>query len=562
MFFDRYLSSLRRTYLFMVCSGLAMGVVFPFYSAIFFGRRAFTPLYLLGCLTAGFLVGTSCYVVIRRALKLQLERQLLTLERLAGQTQDRSGAAGGDDLQRLSSSYDSTLERIFAIKERATALLGEVVNHHQQLTEGSRHTISGNMEQAAKARETQQAVENMNGFFNQLLADIGDIAQRTDERASISTQMSATTDAIADNIKAYSTSVLETSASIEEMVMSLKETSTNIEALSASTEQTSSSIKQIGTAIAEVRDNARKTTDCSEKVRLQALEGMEAMTATTTAMLDIEQSSSDSFSAIKRLALHTARIGDFLNIIKDLVDQTNLLSLNASIIAAQAGERGKAFTVVAEEVRALAHRTQSSTREIEELVKNIQQETTAVERTVTHGKDKVAEGVRIAAGADEALHRIEESAEEASQMVQRIATATVEQAAGSRLIADEAEKNLVRVQQVTRAVHELERGTNLIVNTLEQMRALSQRITTSTQEQARGNRLYLKSVLEDNERVKDLRETSVQQIMMGDVVINDVRASTSLIEANAAETERIIAEIEVASGLIERLQRELAPFGR
>ncbi|HEY6007636.1 MAG TPA: methyl-accepting chemotaxis protein [Geobacteraceae bacterium] len=562
MFFDRYLSSLRHTRVFMVCSGLAMGIVFPFFSALFFGSRAFTPLYLLGCLTAGFLVGTACYVVIRRALKLQLERQLLTLERLAGQAQGLTGAGSGDDLLRLSASYDSTLERIFLIKERATALLSEVVAYHAQLIDGSRQTIAGNTAQAAKARETLQAVEDMNSFFNQLLRDIEDLAHRTDERASISTQMSATTDAIADNVNAYSTSVLETSASIEEMVLSIRETSSNIEALAASTEQTFSSVRQIGTAIANVRDNARKTTDCSEKVRLQALEGMEAMAATTTAMLEIERSSGDSFSAIKRLALHSARIGDFLNIIKDLVDQTNLLSLNASIIAAQAGEQGKAFTVVAEEVRALAHRTSASTKEIEDLVKNIQKETTAVERAVTLGKDKVAEGVRIAAGADAALHRIEESAEDASLMVQRIAVATVEQATGSQLISDEAEKNLVRVQQVTRSVQELERGTKLIVSTLEQMRDLSQKITSSTQEQSRGNRLYLKSVLEDNGRVKNLRETSIQQIMMADVVMNDVRASSNLIEANAAETQRIIAEIAVASGLIERLQLELAPFGR
>jgi methyl-accepting chemotaxis protein len=178
------------------------------------------------------------------------------------------------------------------------------------------------------------------------------------------------------------------------------------------------------------------------------------------------------------------------------------------------------------------------------------------------GKEKAAEGVKKAAGADATLHRIEESAAEASQMVQKIAAATVEQASGSRLITEEAEKNLIRVQQVTRAIQELERGTSLIVNTLEHMRSLSQKITTSTQEQSRGNKLYLHSVLDDNERVKKLRETSIQQIMMGDVVLNDVRSSGTLIEANAEESKRIISEVTTALEIIRRLQQELTLFNR
>ena len=109
---------------------------------------------------------------------------------------------------------------------------------------------------------------------------------------------------------------------------------------------------------------------------------------------------------------------------------------------------------------------------------------------------------------------------------------------------------------------ELERGTALIVNTLEHMRSLSQSIITATQEQARGNRLYLKSVIEDNERVKKLREVSIQQIMMGDVLLNDIRKSGSQISANSEEAQRAAAEIRVAIDLIEQLQQELSLFSR
>ena len=133
-----------------------------------------------------------------------------------------------------------------------------------------------------------------------------------------------------------------------------------------------SSINQISVSQAKVRNNAERGALASESVREQARHGLRNMAATLRAMQEIEKSNEESFDAINRLSRHSARVGEFLNVIREVVEQTKLLSLNASIIAAQAGERGRAFAVVAEEVRSLASRTSASTREIEDLVRNIQ----------------------------------------------------------------------------------------------------------------------------------------------------------------------------------------------
>src|SRR6266702_1707394 len=472
MIFRKYLSSLRSTYIFMVCFGVLIGAIFPFYSWLFFGPSAFAPLYAFGCVTAGFIVGTFCYYIIKEALKLYVERQWLALCKITGKEAAKAALGDGDELQQLIECNDTLMNRVFVMVENISRLTSDISSRHDRLTSEFGKTVSGNEKQLDKEKETLKAVDDMNVFFNDLLKEIEDIAARTDERASISTELSAT----------------------------------------------------------------------------------------IAAMLEIEKKRDCSVDAIKRLSLHALRVGEFLKVIKDVVAQTNLLSLNASIIAAQAGERGKSFAVVAEGGRALAQRTSASTSEIEELVKNIQEETTAAETAVTQGKEKVAEGVRISGRADEALHRIEESAAEASQMVQKIAAATDEQASGSRLITDEAEKNMSRAKQFTRAIQEEEKGAALIVKSLEHMRGLSQKITTSTEEQARGNRLYMKSVLEDNEKVKELRETCIQQIMMGDVLRNDVTEVDCLIEANATEAKRIMTEIEIINDLIGTIQQELATF--
>lgn len=560
MFFRKYLSSLRSTYIFMVCFGLLIGAIFPFYSWLFFGKEAFAPLYVFGCVSAGFIVGSFCYQIIKEALRLYVEQQLKILGKITGDTSSKVSIGKGDELKQLMECNEALMNRVLVMVENVSRLAADISSRHGRLTTDFSKTVCNNERQAAREKETISAIDDMNAFFGDLLKEIKDIASRTDERASISAEMSAATDAIALSIQDYSASVMETSASIEQMAVSIKGTSANIEALTFSTEQTYNSINTIGSSIIDIRDSARRTSDCSDKVRVQAAEGMDAMAATIAAMVEIVEHSDRSVDAINRLSLHSLRVGEFLDVIKEVVSQTNLLSLNASIIAAQAGERGKAFAVVAEEVRALAKRTSASTDEIEELVSNIQKETAAAEMAARQGKDKVAEGVKVSEKADQALHRIEESAAEASRMVQQIAAATDEQASGSKLITEEAEKNLSRVKQFSRAIQEEETGAQLIVRSLERMRELSQKITLSTDEQARGNRLYMKSVQDDNDKVKRLKETCMEQIAIGDVLRNEVTEVDRLIQETADEAKKMLGEIEKINSLIIDMHGEMETF--
>jgi len=456
-----------------------------------------------------------------------------------------------DDVRAITAFDNIIIKTVENRRKERQLLLERIIAAEEQLKRIIHNMITGDNQEVAQVRDAVSAMESMKDAFSTVIAEIDELSGRTEERASISAEMSATTDTIAENINQYSSFVLETSGSIEVMARAARETADNIRGLSISTEQTASAIHQISASQSNVRENSERGAAASGSVRDQAQQGLSSMAATMKAMQEIVRSNEESFASINRLSRYSVRVGEFLSVIQEVVEQTNLLSLNASIIAAQAGERGKAFAVVAEEVRSLAHRTSASTKEIEELVRNIQTETAAVQRSITMGRDRVTEGVKISSRANDALITIDKSAEEASRVVAHIATETGEQSIGIQRITEESEKNLERVRQITRATEQQQEGTNQILNNLEQMRELAHRINSSAQEQAKGNRHYLKSVMEDNDRTRALKEDASGHIAAVDQAVDAVQKVNALIASNAADSIRIMDGVKTLTILID-----------
>jgi methyl-accepting chemotaxis protein len=511
---------------------------------------------LAAVIATAFACSLLCAGVLQRLLSEIRSDQLGVLSRLAPDLELSSTHAQEDDIKALNSFRDLVTCTTEIQQNERQELLAQIYATQEKLKLTMHNWSIGDEKESVQMRDAVMTMERLNSAYSLVIIEIDELSGRTEDRASISTEMSATTDAIAENINQYSNFVLETSSSIEQMARATRETAANIRALSTSTEQTVSSINIISESQSMVRDNSERGASVSESVRTQAQHGLRCMTATMKAMSEIARSNDDSFESINRLSRYSARVGEFLSVIQEVVDQTNLLSLNASIIAAQAGSRGRAFAVVAEEVRSLARRTSASTKEIEELVRNIQKETSYVQRSVSQGKDKVKEGVKISGMANEALVTIDKSAEDAFKMVSSIASETTEQATNIRRITEEAEKNLERVQQVTLATEHQQQGSNLIVKNLEQMRELAHRINSSAQEQARGNRLYLKSVMEDNERTRELKREATLQITLAKQAAAAVRGVEEQIAVNAVENLAITDLLNTLTYLIDQYRGE------
>jgi len=234
--------------------------------------------------------------------------------------------------------------------------------------------------------------------------------------------------------------------------------STSAEKLSAMSEQTSAGVRQqksevdqVATAMHEmastVQEVARNTTDASAAATLadqQARHGSTVVKQATLQISELAMAIEELGGAMNVLTQDSEQIGKVIDVIKAVAEQTNLLALNAAIEAARAGEQGRGFAVVADEVRSLAQRTQDSTKEIEALIVTLQQGTQAAATLMTSSRERTLDTVVLAQKAELAITEINQSIGTIQEMSLQISAAAEQQSA----VADEINRSIVSVRDV------------------------------------------------------------------------------------------------------------------
>lgn len=295
-----------------------------------------------------------------------------------------------------------------------------------------------------------------------------------------------------DNINSMAESLsgllLQISSSAEISASAAAEISAIAETLAASAAENSAQVDEIASAIEEmsrtISENAMGATNAAqaaERNKLIASEGGNAVSETVKKMMQIANVVRTSAEKIEKLGESSKEIGEIISVIDEIADQTNLLALNAAIEAARAGEQGRGFAVVADEVRKLAERTTEATKQIAQMIKGIQKETDEAVRAMQTGTEEVNKGIELADKAGSSLEQIVSSSQEVWDLINQIAAATEEQSSTAEQIA----KNISSISQVTAdtatRVQDVAKSSEDLAKQMDMLRSMLEKFKLSTE---------------------------------------------------------------------------------
>ncbi|RWU23604.1 methyl-accepting chemotaxis protein [Pseudomonas alkylphenolica] len=270
-------------------------------------------------------------------------------------------------------------------------------------------------------------------------------AQGQDEAARLLRAMAKMQNKLRDTLQLIAGSATQLASAAEELNSVTDESARGLQQQNNEIEQAATAVTEMTSAVEEVARNAVSTSEASKEATRSAGDGRDLVLETVNAIERMSVDVQGTADLIGNLAEESRDIGKVLDVIRGLADQTNLLALNAAIEAARAGEAGRGFAVVADEVRALAHRTQQSTSEIERMIGSIQGGTEQAVNSMRNSTERAESTLNIARGAGLALDTITGAVAEINERNLVIASAAEEQAQ----VAREVDRNLVNINDLS-----------------------------------------------------------------------------------------------------------------
>jgi methyl-accepting chemotaxis protein len=323
-------------------------------------------------------------------------------------------------------------------------------------------------------------------------------------------------------------SIEETSSAVTQISVAIEQVTRNLDHLAGVVHQSASAMEQIHSTIGNVEQNAAISHEVSYQVKERAEESRAVVTETIHALDEIKISVDLSFDAIQRLAENSTRIENIVSVINDITKRTNLLALNASIIAAQAGEYGKSFGVVADEIRNLSLQTGHSTGEITSIIERIMSESKTAAHNIGKTKDLVHRGVELGQTTGESLKAIFDSSNCSLEMTKQIKQATQEQVTSVQLVANSMEEISSMTSQIFIASTDQSKATKSIVRSIETIKDMTHEMVNSTSRQVDDGKLIRRNVESVSGMVTELFDNMEMRRVQSAEVVKELEQMKSL----------------------------------
>ena len=479
-----------------------------------------------------FLIVVAATVMISRSIT----KAVLTGARFA-QTVARGDLTGAlavksrDEIGDLTQALNTMVEALSAMVYRVGASAGQLTTISADILAASNQVVSAAELQSGAVEETSSAIDEIGYSIQSVAEGVNHLAGATEENTSSILEMAASIEEDARNVETLAAAVDEISSSITEMAASIRQIAVSADTLNQTSEITASSINEMDVSIREVEENAIATAAIAEGVRRDAETGKSAADSAIAGMQEIKDASAVSAEVIKTLSGKVEKIGDILSVINEVVAQIDLLSLNAAIIASQAGEYGKGFAVVADEIKKLSERTGFSTQEIALVIEGVQEESRRAVSAITQAESSIMEGERLSQLSGAALVKIVDGVQKTTDQMGEIARSTREQARGSHMIRKAMNNVSDMIRQIAVATNQQEKGSDQIMAASERMKHLTTQVRSSTREQSQSSSAIAHSTEKMSTMIDQIKRACDEQGHGSKMIVHaieNIRASTEV----------------------------------
>jgi len=459
------------------------------------------------------------------------------------------GVESEDELGDLGAAFEGMTDVLSAAVRRVAETADHLEEAAAAIAEASEVVAGGAEQQGRNVDLVARSMERVRNQASEIDAETSDLHALVEESSAGVLEIAASSRQLEDSAGGFVDTVGEAGSSVEELVRSVEAVGENTAALVEASGDTSARMQEMAAAMQQADATAAASAELSDQVVAAGERGRERVAETLDGMQSIRAATDTAQAVIQDLVTRVGEIDAIREVIDDVADETNLLALNAAIIAAQAGDHGRSFSVVADEIKELAERVLMSTKEISDVIRAVQNQSHNAVAAIEESSEIVEKGLAVSEQADEALAEITRSSRVSGTRIVEIVSAVREQARASSTVVALMERVREGASAIEGAMSEQARGNRIVLSTTTRMRELSLQLRNTTGEQTRS----ASGVGRNIEGVSSAVESIVESVRRQIGACGEVASALDSVKLHTTEHERMASTLgNSTSALIER----------
>ncbi|MBI4838717.1 MAG: hypothetical protein HY806_06160 [Nitrospirae bacterium] len=417
-----------------------------------------------------------------------------------------------DEVGAIANGLGYLVNQIESAIKKIKNISGEVSSAANQLNTTFKGVADIADKQQKSTEDVSGVITNASALQKQIVSNTEKLLSLSNDNLSAILETSATSQQIAVSADNLNQNLNNSYTAVSELAQTAQGVASMSEAVSSAVEQASTSVEEITATVREVENIIKEAASLStQTTNIISSKGAESVSNAIASINTIKEFAMSLVAIMNDLAKRSGDVEKILAVIKNVTEETSLLSLNAAILAAHAGEYGKGFSVVADEMRHLSDKTAGSTREIAEIILAIQKEIKKAVEGTKETLKTVENGKEVIHKTGGTLNEILFASRNSTEMAKSIERAAVEQTKGLELIVNSIEHIKKMIVDVNKASEEQEKSANYLLESISSIRDAMETTKKATDEQARSSRVITENIELANEKTSEIAKASSEQ---------------------------------------------------